>query len=245
MTYNGKTKRIRELTKQQLIDLIEISHSLAGMLRNLGVDARSCYYKVLRERLEHFHLDPQFAKRGNNFGNAKKLDEILVENSTYCNRACLKRRLIKAGLVEYKCITCGLGPEWNGYPISLQLDHINGVNTDNRLKNLRILCPNCHSQTETYSSKCQKKKECKKDERKECKCGKLIRLESNMCNFCSSQNHATRRFEVSKEELERLVFEDKLSYVQIGKKFGVSDNAIRKRSNILGVPIRKKSKPLH
>ncbi len=239
MTYHCKSKKIRELTKQQLIDLIEKSHSLADMLRNLEMDPRSCYYKVLRERLEHFHLDPQFAKRGNNFGRSRKLEEILVKNSTY-NRVCLKNRLIKAGLLEYKCNICGLGPEWNGQPLSLQIDHINGVNTDNRLKNLRIICPNCHSQTETYCGKKLKKENRKRDERKKCTCGKSIWPESNMCKSCNSQKHAKRKFEVSKEELERLVFEDRLSYVKIGKQFGVSDNAIRKRCKTLDIPIRKR-----
>ncbi|MGB2240169.1 MAG: HNH endonuclease [Pseudomonadales bacterium] len=50
----------------------------------------------------------------------------------------------------YNCSSCGIGDEWNGKPITLQLDHINGVNNDHRLDNLRMLCPNCHSQTDTW-----------------------------------------------------------------------------------------------
>ena len=80
------------------------------------------------------------------------LDEILVENSSYANISRLKIRLVKENRLEYKCAFCGIS-EWMGKPLSLQLDHINGKNNDHRIENLRFLCPNCHSQTETYAGK--------------------------------------------------------------------------------------------
>jgi len=67
-------------------------------------------------------------------------------------RTHLKGRLIRAGLLENRCAECGL-TEWRGRSLSIHLDHINGVRGDNRLENLRMLCPNCHSQTETYSGR--------------------------------------------------------------------------------------------
>lgn len=73
------------------------------------------------------------------------LEDILVENSTYSNRTALKKRLVQENILEYKCAICGNKGEWNGLPLALQLDHINGVNNDNRIENLRFLCPNCHS----------------------------------------------------------------------------------------------------
>jgi Zn finger protein HypA/HybF involved in hydrogenase expression len=80
------------------------------------------------------------------------LDQVLVENSTYA-RHNLKRRIIKERLLEYKCVCCGNEGEHNNKPLVLQLDHINGVNNDHRLKNLRFLCPNCHTQQDTYAAK--------------------------------------------------------------------------------------------
>jgi len=74
---------------------------------------------------------------------------VLVQGSTY-DVPLLKRRLVEEGLLAPRCASCGLGETWEGAPLVLHLDHINGDRTDNRLENLRFLCPNCHSQTETY-----------------------------------------------------------------------------------------------
>ena len=80
------------------------------------------------------------------------LTDILIENSTYTTIWRLKRRLLREGILEYRCYVCGL-TEWNEKPITLQLDHINGVHLDHRIQNLRLLCPNCHSQTETFAGR--------------------------------------------------------------------------------------------
>lgn len=80
------------------------------------------------------------------------LENILVENSTYQTNN-LKRRLFEQGLLQDQCAWCGLGSTWNGKSISLHLDHINGINNDHRISNLRVLCPNCHSQTDTYAGR--------------------------------------------------------------------------------------------
>jgi predicted RNA-binding Zn-ribbon protein involved in translation (DUF1610 family) len=78
----------------------------------------------------------------------KSNDAIFKENSYYSNEL-IKKRIVKDDLLEYKCSKCGID-SWQGEPIVLELDHINGINIDNRLSNLRYLCPNCHSQTDTY-----------------------------------------------------------------------------------------------
>lgn len=106
-------------------------------------------FTQLRQRSENFQknvIQKSLFKRV--FSN----EEMFCENSPRC-RDVVRNRILKDKLIPYTCAICGNNGEYNGKPLSLQLDHINGVNNDNRLENLRFLCPNCHSQTETYGCK--------------------------------------------------------------------------------------------
>ena len=78
--------------------------------------------------------------------------KLFVENSQ-TRRHVVKRTIIRDNLLPYCCSVCGLLDSWNNKPLTLHLDHINGINNDNRLENLRFLCPNCHSQTPNYCTK--------------------------------------------------------------------------------------------
>ena len=80
------------------------------------------------------------------------LNEILEGNHPSYQTYKLKNRMLKEGILDNICSECGIS-EWNGKSISLELDHIDGVRTNHKLENLRLLCPNCHSQTDTYRSK--------------------------------------------------------------------------------------------
>ncbi len=82
------------------------------------------------------------------------VDNVFVENCS-ASRHIVKRIIIKNNVIPYVCATpgCGLQYEWLGKPIVLQLEHRNGIHNDNRVENLAFLCPNCHSQTETYAGK--------------------------------------------------------------------------------------------
>jgi hypothetical protein len=80
------------------------------------------------------------------------LSAVLVANSTYARHA-LRWRLIEEHVLDYKWATCGNPGKWHGKDLSLHLDHVNGVFNDNRIGNLRFLCPNCHAQTDTYAGK--------------------------------------------------------------------------------------------
>jgi len=81
-----------------------------------------------------------------------KDEDVFVENSTYA-RHHIKRRIVQKQLIKYECDECGNKGEWNNKPLPLILDHINGVNNDNRLENLRFVCSNCDSQLPTYKNR--------------------------------------------------------------------------------------------
>lgn len=83
-----------------------------------------------------------------------RLDDsaVFVRESSY-PRHRLKERILAGKMIDYRCACCGIGPEWNGKPMPLILDHINGKNNDNRLDNLRFVCSNCDTQLPTYKSK--------------------------------------------------------------------------------------------
>lgn len=90
--------------------------------------------------------------RSNYWKEKYPLDAIFVKNSTYA-RHSLKARILEENLIDYRCDCCGIGPYWLDKPMPLILDHINGVNNDNRLENLRFVCSNCDSQLPTYKSR--------------------------------------------------------------------------------------------
>jgi 5-methylcytosine-specific restriction endonuclease McrA len=102
---------------------------------------------VTRTAGKHFHGLVSYSK-----SIRKSNEEVFVENSTYA-RHHIKRRLIEENLIQYSCGCCNNIGEHNGLPLVLQLDHINGKNDDHRLENLRFLCPNCHTQQDTYAAK--------------------------------------------------------------------------------------------
>ena len=91
----------------------------------------------------------------NKYGPKKSNQEVFVENSSH-PRHRVKERIIKQELLPYECSICSMPPEWLGKPMSLVLDHINGVNNDNRIENLRFVCHNCDSQLPTYKSRNRK-----------------------------------------------------------------------------------------
>ncbi len=120
--------------------------------------------------------------------------DAFVKNSRVTNTKLLKIYLLKHNILENKCSICNLSPMWNNKPITLQLDHINSDHYDNRLENLRLICPNCHSQTDTYTCRNVKQyddKHCTGCNKKlknvnvSLKCADCIQKDSHLCTVCN------------------------------------------------------------
>lgn len=136
---------------------VDKSLSIAQVCREVGIQPLGGNYKTINTNLKKFEINTDHftgqgwnvGERFRSFSNKIPLKKILVKNSTYTNTTRLKERLIKSSLKKAKCENCKQ-TEWFGKPMPLELDHINGVNNDHRIENLRILCPNCHALTPTY-----------------------------------------------------------------------------------------------
>ena len=152
------TNRIYELTDEQFISLVRGSTNISEILFKLGysVSGNSWGFSQVRRRMESLGLESSDFKGKTNLSDyhrERKIssEELFKENGKH-NRHIVRKRIIKDNLIPYRCSLCGI-TTWNGKTLSLELDHINGINNDNRLENLRFLCPNCHSQTTTYGSR--------------------------------------------------------------------------------------------
>ena len=134
------TSMQKKLTDKEILESYEKHKAIGKMAHELDVPFITIWRRAQRLNL-HFPGK----------GSGKKLDltEILEGKHPQYPGIKLSRRLKKEKIIENKCDECGI-TEWNGKPIVLHLDHINGKRTDHRLENLRLLCPNCHSQTDTY-----------------------------------------------------------------------------------------------
>lgn len=274
-------------TNEQFIDAVSTSLSIAEVCRKLGIKVAGGNYATIQNKIKELNLDTSHftgkvwnkGKRYKLLCSSKSLDEILKENTPYQSYR-LSKRLISAGLKEYKCECCG-NTTWLEQPIKLELHHINGDHNDNRLENLQLLCPNCHAYTDNYRGKninrsAQKEiseveqskfketlldngnlepenkyviiepgaetkqaepKSKKTKEPKYCAfCGKELIGKQRKNKYCSQE--CVHKANGSKRpDVFTLLndFKELKSFVQVGKKYGVSDNAVRKWCSLYNI----------
>lgn len=180
------------------------------------------------------HFDPDAVRRAALARQPIPLEEILVQGSTY-QRSLLKERLFAEGLKARRCELCGQNEMWHGRRMSLILDHVNGVHDDNRLDNLRIVCANCNATLDTH---CGRNTRLPQAQRACLLCGALFFPRAPRHRYCSRAcgqrapglrrpRPDTRR--VARPPYDQLLAEiAALGYTGVGRKYGVSDNAVRK-----------------
>lgn len=243
--------------------IVKNSYSYADCMKNLGYNAASGNsLHMLKKKIERMEIDTTHFETNKPQRIKRTRENVFIENGDCCG-STVRLWFLKEP-IEYKCSICGQEPFWNGKEMTLIMDHINGNNKDHRLENLRWVCPNCNQQLETTNGK--NKKARKYDITTCIDCGKQISRGTTRCRSCLNKKHKIARaqmqqyvikqpqlrlkpnrdntitdipqqnfkFSVSYNELKELIRNK--SFLQIGKQFNVSDNAIRKRCELFGLP---------
>ncbi len=215
---------------------IATSHCWAEALRKLGMCPTGGAAAPLKKWAQRWeisvdHFDPNLGRIRWGRGRRVPLNEVLVEHSSF-SRGHLKHRLYDEGLKKPICELCGQGDSWRGRRMALVLDHINGIRDDHRLFNLRIVCPNCAATLDTHCGRnLPRESLCKT-------CGKAFAPRTADRRFCSLRcvnlgrfvgvAHPERR-KVERPSAAQLAKDlETMSYCAVGRKYAVSDNAIRK-----------------
>ncbi len=228
---------------------VSSSDSFSEVCRKLNVTI--CTYSI--KRIQHLCLQynistAHFDAKRSTFHQIKRKERItrtvensLVENSTY-DRSNLRKFLTRHGLFTNQCSCCGI-TEWQGKPITIEVDHINGISDDNRLENLRFLCPNCHSQTETFKTGNIDKLKPRANFKKEhidairvlpkcLQCGEEFVGSTKHSKFCSHKCAHKHQNKTNWDEIDviDMVENQKLQYSEIGRRVGgLTGAAVRRQ----------------
>lgn len=219
--------------------IVKNSFSIKECEEKLGYNSYSgSVASQIKQRIKNLNLD---TSHFNNSGKVIRTPEnIFIENST-ADQSTLRKFYRNGEYTPYICDICGQEPIWQGKELTLILDHKNGINNDDRLENLHWVCPNCNQQLDTTGSRNKAYKTNIKNKNTCIDCGKEIFKGSLRCKKCDTLYrqevaNSKREERVSREELKRLI--RTTPFTQIGKKFEVSDNTIRKWCKKFGLPTK-------
>lgn len=227
----------KQYSDEEFTQIWNNSNSMTDFCKKLGYTTLSGdSIQKVRQRVDKLKLsDSHFEKKR----PIKRNEEnVFILNST-ASQATLRRWYVKGKYTAYKCSICGQEPFWNGKELSLTLDHINGNNHDNRLENLRWICPNCDRQLDTFGSKNKSHLPTKKYYCIDC--GKEISEKSKRCRSCNIKNHSKEKIEsiIDRETLKNLIRIN--TFEEIARQYNyTSGNTVKNWCDYYNLPRLKK-----
>ena len=214
-------------TKEILEEAVKNSLTISDVVRYLGLEVNGSRWRHIKSRITLFNIDISHFKISYNYFKSRTVDiNDYLSNKKSISTYNLKCKLLKDSIIEYKCSICFID-EWLNKKITLQLHHIDGNNKNNNLSNLQLLCPNCHTQTDNYGSK---NNQSVKSKNKCVSCNEEISKKATRCKKCYHSIKVTRKISKrpSKEQLEKDIIEFNNNKCAIGRKYNVTDNAVKK-----------------
>jgi Zn finger protein HypA/HybF involved in hydrogenase expression len=155
--------KLSKLNLEEVKKVVAETLSASEACRRLGLSTHGSATRFRsfldKNQIDYSHWTGQLWSKGKTSLDDSRIKSTgNTEDQVFCidslaSATYVKTLIIKKNLLPYICSICGMQPFWNGKILKLQMDHINGIRTDHRLENLRMVCPNCHSQTETFGSK--------------------------------------------------------------------------------------------
>lgn len=220
-------------TPNELQHLLDTSDGYSDLLRKIGLNPNGGNPNTLKKIISEYGLDESklnfnrqklFSSNALHMNKSQKFNTEDIFNGKHPNYQSSKllKRLVDEGYKDYKCEICGIS-EWMDKSITLQLHHKDDNHNNNKLENLQILCPNCHSQTNSYGGKSSKKSK-----------GEVLKDNLDKPGRNCEKTKERKPLPISRDELKNKIRNN--SFLKIGNEYGVSDNAIRKWCDRYNLP---------
>lgn len=222
-----KKSLIKQYSKPELEKIVNRCQSWSEVIEALGYSSKT--------GSSHKRVKDYINRLGINHDHFKVVSRKLSDEEIFCanskaGHTTLRTRFKEGNYIPYVCDVCGMGPEWQGKPLTLILDHRNGIKNWNELSNLRWVCPNCNQQLETTGFKGYRYNE-------ETGLKEKVKIEKQKVftqKELKKQEELKDKYGITRNKLKRDLRTKR--FVKIGEKYGVSDNAIRKWCKTFALP---------
>lgn len=225
--------------------LVNESESISDLSKKLGYTTiAGDNYRHIKARIEALNIPTSHFNKNRKAAVKRCPENIFIENSTAA-QTTLRRWFIKGEYVPYECSICGMLPEWQGKPLTLILDHINGQNKDDRLENLRWVCPNCNQQLDTtgYKKARAEEKESNKIQNFCLDCHTPISVNAVRCKKCNIAYQNKLKEEENPIPVDRETLKKEiriLPFTEVARKYNTSKKWIQNWCRQLQLPQLKR-----